>query len=126
VSEQIQEGLDCVCEIKSCKRESDYLAQLNAKINFNERVQTHSELFIEMLVNGSQSILKLELTSVVIVGASLLSHGAIDLFTYLPEFWIRKSKKKWYADSSSECNYHFLCAISILATIHIVKTRINL
>jgi ATP-binding cassette subfamily B protein len=83
VSEQIQEGLECVREIKACNREQDYLAQLNAKIDFNEKTQTRGELFIGVLVNVSQSILKLGLASVVIMGAGLLSHGAIELFTYL-------------------------------------------
>jgi ATP-binding cassette subfamily B protein len=83
VSEHIQEGLECVREIKACNREADYLAQLDAKIDFNEKAQTRGELLVGILVNGSQSILKLGLASVVIAGASLLSRGAIDLFTYL-------------------------------------------
>lgn len=36
-----------------------------------------------MLVNGSQSVLKLGLASVIIVGANLLASGTVDLFTYL-------------------------------------------
>ena len=83
VSEHIQEGLDCVREIKSCNREADYIAELNAKINRNEKVQTRGELFIGMMTNGSQSILKLGMASVIIVGADLLSGGTINLFTYL-------------------------------------------
>lgn len=35
------------------------------------------------MVNGSQSILKLGLASVIIVGADMLANGSIDLFTYL-------------------------------------------
>jgi ATP-binding cassette subfamily B protein len=83
VSEHIQEGLECVREIKAYNREQDYLTQLNAKIDFNEKMQTRGELFIGILVNGAQSILKLGLASVVIVGAGLLARGAIELFTYL-------------------------------------------
>jgi ATP-binding cassette subfamily B protein len=83
VSEHIQEGLECVREIKAYNREQDYLAQLNTKIGFNEKMQTRGELFIGILVNGAQSILKLGLASVVIVGAGLLARGAIELFTYL-------------------------------------------
>jgi ATP-binding cassette subfamily B protein len=84
VSEHIQEGLECIREIKSCKREPDYLARLNAKIDFNEKkMQTRGELLIGILVNVSQSVLKLGLASVVIVGASLLSLGTIEMFTYL-------------------------------------------
>ncbi|MDR0712613.1 MAG: ABC transporter ATP-binding protein/permease, partial [Prevotellaceae bacterium] len=83
VSEHIQEGLECVREIKAYNREPDYLAQLNAKIDFNEKMQTRGELLIGVLVNVSQSILKLGLASVIIVGAGLLARGAIELFTYL-------------------------------------------
>ncbi|MDR0750346.1 MAG: ABC transporter ATP-binding protein/permease [Tannerellaceae bacterium] len=83
VSEHIQEGLDCVREIKSCSREADYIEQLNAKIDFNEKVQTRGELFIGVMTNVSQSVLKLGMASVVIVGAGLLTHGTIGLFTYL-------------------------------------------
>jgi ATP-binding cassette subfamily B protein len=83
VSEQIQEGLDCVREIKSCNREADYLEQLNAKIDLYEQGQTRDELFIGVLTNVSQSVLKLGMASVIIVGASLLSRGAMELFTYL-------------------------------------------
>ena len=83
VSEHIQEGLDCVREIKAYNREPGYLAQLDAKIGFNEKMQTRGELFIGMMTNGAQSILKLGLASVIIVGASLLARGAIELFTYL-------------------------------------------
>ena len=83
VSEHIQEGLECIREIKACNREADYLAQLNAKIGFNEKAQTRGELLAGVLVNGAQSILKLGLASVVIVGAALLARGAIELFTYL-------------------------------------------
>jgi ATP-binding cassette subfamily B protein len=83
VSEHIQEGLECIREIKACNREPDYLAQLNAKIDFNEKTQTRGELLIGILVNGAQSILKLGQASVVIVGAGLLARGAIELFTYL-------------------------------------------
>ncbi|MDR0412210.1 MAG: ABC transporter ATP-binding protein/permease [Dysgonamonadaceae bacterium] len=83
VSEHIQEGLDCIREIKSCNREADYIEQLNAKIDFNEKMQTRGELFIGVMVNVSQSVLKLGMASVVIVGAGLLARSAIDLFTYL-------------------------------------------
>ncbi|MDR0687475.1 MAG: ABC transporter ATP-binding protein/permease [Prevotellaceae bacterium] len=83
VSEHIQEGLDCVREIKSCNREADYIEQLSAKIDFNEKVQTRGELFIGVMTNVSQSVLKLGMASVVIVGAGLLARGAIELFTYL-------------------------------------------
>lgn len=83
VSEQIQEGLDTIQEIKSYHQESDYLKKLDEKIDTYEKWQTKGELMTGMLVNGSQSILKLGLASVIIVGANLLVSGSIDLFVYL-------------------------------------------
>ncbi len=83
VSEQIQEGLDTIQEIKSYNQENDYLDKLDEKINTYEKVLTRNELVLGILVNGSQSILKLGLASAIIIGANLLSQGSIDLFTYL-------------------------------------------
>lgn len=83
VSEQIQEGLETIQEIKSYNREDDYLDKLDEKIGTYEKVLTRNELTTGIFVNGSQSILKLGLASVIIVGAHLLAEGTLDLFTYL-------------------------------------------
>ncbi|WP_308756737.1 ABC transporter ATP-binding protein [uncultured Bacteroides sp.] len=83
VSEQIQEGLDTVQEIKSYNQEEDYLGKLDERIDTYEKVLTRNELMLGILVNGSQSILKLGLASVIIVGAGLLAAGRVDFFTYL-------------------------------------------
>ena len=83
VTEHIQEGLDTIQEIKSYNQERDYLEKLDASIDTYEKVLTRNELVLGILVNGSQSVLKLGLTSVIIVGANLLASGTIDLFTYL-------------------------------------------
>lgn len=83
VSEQIQEGLETIQEIKSYNREDDYLNKLDEKIGTYEKVLTRNELTTGIFVNGSQSILKLGLASVIIVGAHLLAEGMLDLFTYL-------------------------------------------
>lgn len=83
VSEYIQEGLEAVQEIKSYNKEEDYLKNLNEKINRYEKTQTKGELMTGVFVNGAQSILKLGLASVIIVGAKLLATGDVDLFAYL-------------------------------------------
>lgn len=83
VSEYIQEGLEAVQEIKSYNKEKDYLKDLNKKINKYEKSQTTGELMTGILVNGAQSLLKLGLASVIIIGAKLLATGDVDLFTYL-------------------------------------------
>ena len=83
VSEHIQEGLETIQEIKSYNQEGHYLELLNAKIDEYEKTQTRSETMTGVLVNGSHSLLRLGLASVIIVGAGLLTAGTIDLFTYL-------------------------------------------
>lgn len=83
VSEHIQEGLEAVQEIKSYNQEADYLRKLDEKIKIYEKSQTTGELMTGVLVNGAQSLLKLGLASVIIVGAKLLATGNVDLFTYL-------------------------------------------
>ncbi|MDR0415510.1 MAG: ABC transporter ATP-binding protein/permease [Prevotellaceae bacterium] len=83
VSEQIQEGLDAIQEIKSYHQEEDYMAKLSEKINHHEKVLSKAELLTGVLVNGSQSILRLGLASIIIVGANMLAAGTVDLFTCL-------------------------------------------
>ena len=83
VSEKIQEGLENIQEIKACNREAEYLNGLYDKIDTYERDQTRGELLLGVLVNGAQSVLKLGLASVIIVGAAMLSRGTLDLFTWL-------------------------------------------
>lgn len=83
VTEQIQEGLDTVQEIKSYNQEEDYLKKLDVRIAEYERSQTKGELLVGIFLNGAQSLLKLGLASVIIVGSMLLAEGVVDLFTYL-------------------------------------------
>ena len=83
VTEHIQEGLDTIQEIKSYNQERDYLKKLDTRIDSYEKMLTRNELTLGILVNGSQSILKLGLASVIIVGADMRTNGSIDLFTYL-------------------------------------------
>ena len=83
VTEHIQEGLDTIQEIKSYNQECDYLKKLDVRIDTYEKMLTRNELTLGILVNGSQSILKLGLASVIIVGANMLVNGSVDLFTYL-------------------------------------------
>ena len=83
VTEHIQEGLDTIQEIKSYNQECDYLKKLDVRIDTYEKMLTRNELTLGILVNGSQSIFKLGLASVIIVGANMLANGSVDLFTYL-------------------------------------------
>jgi ATP-binding cassette, subfamily B, bacterial IrtB/YbtQ len=83
VSEHIQEGLETIQEIKSYQQEASYLKIVHATIDRYEKQLVKGELFVGGLVNSSQSLLKLGLVSVIIVGANLIFSGSINLFTYL-------------------------------------------
>lgn len=83
VTEVIQEGLDTIQEIKSYGQESRYTAKLDRAVDYYERVMTRGEIMLGVLVNGSQSILKLGLATVVIAGAGLVAAGTVDVFTFL-------------------------------------------
>ncbi len=83
VSERIQEGLETIQEIKACRLEDRYLADLDRDLDAYERDLSRGELLIGVLVNGAQSVLKLGLASVILVGAFLLAEGRVELFTYL-------------------------------------------
>ncbi len=82
VSEKIQEGLDTVQEIKSYNEENTYVKELNATIDKYEKQLIRGELLTGVLVNSSQSFLKLGLAGVIIVGAGMVAAGSTSLFVY--------------------------------------------
>ncbi len=83
VTEHIQEGLENIGEIQSYQQEAAYLKTVHETIDRYEKQLIKGELFVGGLVNTSQSLLKLGLVSVIIVGVNLLIAQRIDLFTYL-------------------------------------------
>ncbi len=83
ISDQIQETLDSVHEIKSYNREEDYNGTLHGKLESYEAKLVKSELLLGAFINFSYIVLKLGLPSVMLVGAYLLSQGQVSIFTYL-------------------------------------------
>lgn len=83
VSEQIQEGLENIQEIKSYNKENEYLKDLDKNLILFEKSQIKMELLAGALVNSSQSLLKLGMASVIIIGASMLLSNSITILTYL-------------------------------------------
>ena len=83
VTEHIQEGLDTIQEIKSYNQEDACLKELDLKLSTYEKQLIRGELMAGALVNSSQSLLKLGMASVIIIGASMLASGTLDMFTYL-------------------------------------------
>ncbi|AKB37644.1 ABC transporter, ATP-binding/permease protein [Methanosarcina siciliae C2J] len=83
ISDNIQEGLDSVHEVKSYNREEAFSKALNAKLDNYEKFLIKTELLIGAFINLSYAVLKLGLPSVILAGAYLLSTGDISIFTYI-------------------------------------------
>lgn len=83
ITDQIQDGMDMVQEIKSYNKETDYLQELNADLDTYEKQIIKGELVGGSLINLSHFMLKLGFPSVIFAGAFLLASGTINLFTYL-------------------------------------------
>jgi len=83
ISDNIQDGLDSVHEIKSYNREDDYANTLNTKLDNYEKFLISNELLLGALINFSYVILKLGLPSIILVGAYLLANSSVSIFAYL-------------------------------------------
>ncbi len=83
LTEQIQEGLECVQEIKAYNGEEAYDMQLDERLNVYEKALVSSELVTSSLVNVSAVLLKLGMPSVLLLGAWLMQRGEVSLFVYL-------------------------------------------
>lgn len=83
VTEQIQEGIEEIQEIKSYNGEEEYTQRLGRSLDAYEQDLIKGELVSATLLNISHIVLKLGLASVIIVGAYLLGNGTINIFTYL-------------------------------------------
>lgn len=83
LTEQIQEGLECVQEIKAYNGEEAYDMQLDERLNVYEKALVSSELVTSSLVNVSAVLLKLGMPSVLLLGAWLMQRSEVSLFVYL-------------------------------------------
>lgn len=86
VSDNIQESLENVREIRATNREKEYLDKLNKKIDRLEKTIKSGELVIGLFVNGASIIMRLGVATTILTGASLILSGKIDfmlLFMFL-------------------------------------------
>lgn len=83
VTEDIQQGIENIREIKAYKGEEAYLRDLNLSLIALEKEMVRDELTGSVLINTSVALLKLGLVSVIITGITLLETGKVDLMTYL-------------------------------------------
>lgn len=83
VTEQIQEGLECVQEIKSYNGEQEYNRRFDGILKHYENNLINHELIAGVIVNLSVMLLKLGMTTVIVYGAWLLSRGELSAFDYM-------------------------------------------
>ena len=78
VSDNIQESLENVREIRATNREKEYLERLYKKIDRFEKTNRKGELVIGLFVNGASVIMRLGVATTILTGASLILSGKID------------------------------------------------
>lgn len=83
VTEDIQQGIENIREIKAYNGEEAYLRDLNLSLIALEKEMVRDELTGSVLINTSVALLKLGLVSVIITGITLLETGKVDQMTYL-------------------------------------------
>ena len=83
VTEQVQEGLECVQEIKSYNGEKDFCRSFDKRLKSYERELEKHELAASVFINLSAMLLKLGLPSVILAGAWMLQRGEVTVFVYL-------------------------------------------
>ena len=83
VTEDIQQGLENICEIKAYSGEEAYLEALDHSLHVLEGEMIRDELLASVCMHSSVILLRLGLAFVAILGASLLQAGELDLVAYL-------------------------------------------
>ncbi|MBQ6019718.1 MAG: ABC transporter ATP-binding protein [Clostridia bacterium] len=78
VSDNIQESLENVREIRATNREKEYLERLYQKIDRFEHTNRKGELVIGLFVNAASVIMRLGVATTILTGASLVLSGKID------------------------------------------------
>ena len=82
VSDGMQELLDNAREIHATNQIDAYLLQLNSKIDCAESTMQKAEFVGGLFINSATVILRLGIGTTILVGAYLISTGAIDFLTF--------------------------------------------
>lgn len=79
----IQECIETVREIKANNQTENYLAKLDKQLSNDEKIQMKAELNTASFVVSAQMVLRIGITTVVLVGSKLLLNQEIDFLTFL-------------------------------------------
>ncbi len=80
-SEDIQEALECVREVRATNQEDRYLEHIHDDIDAAERQAARSEVACGIAVNGAQVVLRLGLATTVLAGATFILEGSCTFMT---------------------------------------------
>ena len=83
ISEDIQEALECVREVRATNQEERYLEHIRADIDTAERQAAKSEIACGVCVNGAQIVLRLGIATTILVGSMLVLDGSCGFMTLL-------------------------------------------
>ena len=83
VTDNIQECLETIREIKACNRQEAYLRGLDERLQAAEKSAIHSELTTGVFVCSAQAFLRIGLATTVLVGAGLLMRGQLSFLYFL-------------------------------------------
>lgn len=86
ISDEIQEAIENVREIRATNQEDRYLEKLNKKIDAHEKVNIQGELVGGVFVNAAAVIMRLGVATTILTGVSLILSGRINfmiLFAFL-------------------------------------------
>lgn len=86
ISEDIQEALECVREVRATNQEDRYLEHIRADIDAAERQAAKSEIACGVCVNGAQIVLRLGFATTILAGSAFVLDGScsfVVLFCFL-------------------------------------------
>ena len=83
VTDNVQECLENIRDIKSCNRQEVYLQGLDGRLKHAEKCAIHSELTTGVFVCSAQAVLRIGLATTVLTGVSLLVRGELSFLYFL-------------------------------------------
>lgn len=82
VSDDIQEALECVREVRATNQIERYLEGINNDIDSSEKQTIKGELLTGIFVNGAQIVLRLGIASTIIAGALFILEGSCSFMVF--------------------------------------------
>ena len=81
ISEDVQEALECVREVRATNQVERYLGHIRTAIDDAEKKAIKGELTTGICVNGAQVVLRLGIATTLVAGATFIAQGTCDFLT---------------------------------------------